>query len=277
MPDPAADRALSLSYYTVPELSFSELVDVAADAGCRHVGVRLLHGAPTEAPTGLLASPAARREAVARMNARGITPLEASAARIRPLSVMDDFSAFLEACAEIGARHVMCTLDDADVARADANLARLCEMAVQFDLRIEIEFVPWMTVASLNDAMAVVRRVGSANLGIALDALHFDRSSSRVADLANVPASVLGVVQICDAAVCTDFSAAAQMHVATEERLFPGEGQIDLRGMLRAVPSHLPLALEIPTATLARTMPAAQRVARAVEATRRVLEGVQRG
>ncbi|XEY15386.1 hypothetical protein ABMY26_03875 [Azospirillum sp. HJ39] len=56
-----------------------------------------------------------------------------------------------------------------------------------------------------------------------------------------------------------------------KERLFPGEGGIDLIGLLRALPPGLPLALEIPTATLARTMDAPARVARAAAATRRLL------
>src|SRR5476649_738536 len=41
------DVPLSLSYYTVPELSPAETVQVAAETGCRYVGVRLLGGQPT--------------------------------------------------------------------------------------------------------------------------------------------------------------------------------------------------------------------------------------
>jgi sugar phosphate isomerase/epimerase len=61
------------------------------------------------------------------------------------------------------------------------------------------------------------------------------------------------------------------LHAAVSERLFPGDGAIDLVGLLRALPRGIPIALEIPTATLARTTPAAERLQRAVAATRRVL------
>ena len=36
------------------------------------------------------------------------------------------------------------------------------------------------------------------------------------------------------------------MHAAVSERLFPGEGAIDLVGLLRALPRGIPVALESP-------------------------------
>ena len=53
---------------------------------------------------------------------------------------------------------------------------------------------------------------------------------------------------------------------------FRGEGAIDLVGLLRALPVGIPVALEIPRATLSRTMAAPERLHLAVQATRRVLE-----
>ena len=63
----------------------------------------------------------------------------------------------------------------------------------------------------------------------------------------------------------------ALLHAATRERLFPGEGAIDLVGLLRALPVGIPVALEIPRAALSRTMAAQERLQLAVQATRRVL------
>lgn len=264
-------RSLSLSYYTVPELSFLDMLEVAARAGCSQVGVRLLDGAPDGVFTPLLQSAALRREARARMSALDLTALEASAARIRPITRAQDFEPFLDACAELGVRHVMCTIDDPDAARSADKLAQLCMMAGQYGLRVEIEFVPWMSVGSLDDAAALVRRLAADNLGIVLDALHFDRSHGRPEELAALPPEWFRLLQICDAPVCTDYSVEAQLHVATQERLFPGEGAIALAALLRAAPADIALALEIPTAALSRTIPALERVQRAVNATRAVL------
>ena len=62
-----------------------------------------------------------------------------------------------------------------------------------------------------------------------------------------------------------------QIRIATRERLFPGMGEIDLITLLRALPDGIPLALEIPTATLALTVPARERALRAVTASRSLL------
>ncbi|MBS0551207.1 MAG: sugar phosphate isomerase/epimerase, partial [Proteobacteria bacterium] len=61
---------------------------------------------------------------------------------------------------------------------------------------------------------------------------------------------------------------------ARAERLFPGEGGLDLLGLLRAVPRDLPLSIEVPTHALARTVGATERARRALAATRRVLAQV---
>lgn len=57
-------------------------------------------------------------------------------------------------------------------------------------------------------------------------------------------------------------------------RLIPAtstEPQHDLVGLLRAVPQNLPLSVEAPTRTLARTVPSGDRARRAFAATRAVL------
>jgi sugar phosphate isomerase/epimerase len=54
-------------------------------------------------------------------------------------------------------------------------------------------------------------------------------------------------------------------------RLFPGDGDLDLIGLLRALPRDLPLSVEVPMTGLARSVGAVERARRALLATRRVL------
>ena len=262
---------LSLSYYTVPELSPPEMVRAAAVAGFTHVGLRLLNGQPGRDPAPLLQSAALRRETLALMQAHGLSALDASGARLVPATDMSAFGPFLQAAAEMGARHVLATGDDPDRPRLLSRLADLAEQAARFGLTVDIEFVPWMAINDLTTAAAVVREVGSANLGVAVDALHFDRSHSRCEDLAALPASWFRYVQLCDAPRTFSADRDALLHAAVSERLWPGEGGIDLIALLRSLPRGIPVALEIPMATLAKAMPAAERLARAVAATRRTL------
>jgi sugar phosphate isomerase/epimerase len=263
---------LSLSYYTVPELTAPDSVDVAAATGCRYVGARLLGGQPTGALPPLMTEAGARREMLRRLHDTGILVLDASTARLVPETSVPDFARFLDVAAELGARHVLASGNDPETARLVANFAALCDAAASRDLTVDIEFVPWMSISSLAAARGIVDAVAHASLGIVVDALHFDRSRSTLKELAAVPAERLRFMQICDAAAEWSADPAAMLHVAVKERLCPGEGALDLVGLLRTLPRGIPLALEIPTETLARTVDARTRVARAVAATRRVLQ-----
>ena len=54
-------------------------------------------------------------------------------------------------------------------------------------------------------------------------------------------------------------------------RIFPGEGGIDLVSLTRAVSADIPISIEVPTATLAKTLNAEMRAWRALEAARKVI------
>ncbi|MSP88980.1 MAG: sugar phosphate isomerase/epimerase [Alphaproteobacteria bacterium] len=268
--DPAA-IPLSLSYYTVPELTPPEAVTVAAAAGCRHVGLRLLGSQPGRDPMPIMTDTALRRETLDRLADSGLSVLDVNTARLIPETEIAAFGPFLELAAEFGARHILASGDDPDEARLTANFAGLAEAAHRLGLTIDIEFVPWFSVNDLNAAAQMVRAVDAPNLGITVDALHFDRSAGSCDELAHLPPAWFRYAQICDAPAGGRRDRDALIHAAVRERLFPGEGAIDLIGLLRALPPGIPLALEIPTEQLAKSVGALERVRRAVAATRRVL------
>jgi sugar phosphate isomerase/epimerase len=61
------------------------------------------------------------------------------------------------------------------------------------------------------------------------------------------------------------------MHAARFERMFPGEGGIDLVSLTRAMPADIPVSVEVPTASLAKTLNAEIRARRALEGAKKVL------
>jgi sugar phosphate isomerase/epimerase len=185
---------------------------------------------------------------------------------------MAAFEPFLRAAADYGAQCVLATGDDPEQARLVDRFGWLSDRAAGEGLSVQIEFVPWMTISSLGAAKDMLRQVGCSNLGIAVDALHFDRSDSSLADLAATPPEHLFYAQFCDAPKTTSTDKDVLLHAAVKERLWPGDGEIDLIGLVRALPAGIPIAIEIPTEALARTMGAKERVTRAVSATRALLE-----
>lgn len=266
-------RPLSLSYYTAPELSPLETVAVAAQAGCSHVGLRLLGGQPGGSETPLLLDRGLQTAMLEAMADAGIAALDANTARIVPGTQVADYAPFLDAAARLGARHVMASVDDADPGRSTDNIGRLCDLAAERGLTVDLEFVPWMALSSLRAAADMARACNHDALGIAVDTLHFHRSGSSADELARLPRRWFRYAQICDApAADTPPSRERLVHEATKERLRPGEGGIDLAAILRALPAGIPLALEIPQAALtASGLGTAERVSRAVAATRRLL------
>jgi sugar phosphate isomerase/epimerase len=61
------------------------------------------------------------------------------------------------------------------------------------------------------------------------------------------------------------------IHTARSERMFPGEGGIDLKSLTRAMPADIVVSIEVPTAELARTVDARTRAQRALDAARGVI------
>ena len=61
------------------------------------------------------------------------------------------------------------------------------------------------------------------------------------------------------------------IHTARYERMFPGEGGIDLVPLARAMPADIAISIEVPTAELAKTADAKTRAQRALSAASRVI------
>ena len=136
--------------------------------------------------------------------------------------------------------------------------------------------MPWTDAPDLAAAIRVVRGAAQPNGGILVDALHLDRSRSRVEDLATVPRDWLHYWQLCDAPAERPATTEGLLHTARAERLFPGQGGLDLAALVRAMPPDIPVSLEIPTLELARTVGPEERVRRAMAAARRVIAAARR-
>ena len=262
---------LSLAFYTVPELAPPQVAEVASAAGFSHMGLRLLNGQPTDGGSPLATDASLRRETMARMSDLGIAALDANSARLIPDTRVEDFEPFLAVAAEMGARHVLSTGNDPERQRLVDKWAALCDLAGSYGLTVEIEFVPWMTVSSVAEAADILRDVGAANMGIALDALHFQRSKSTIEDISAVRSEAFRYLHLCDAPGRWETDIESLLHDAVHERLPPGRGDIDLVALLKALPRGIPVALEVPMRSEARRRGPLERAQMVAEAARQVL------
>ena len=261
----------SLAALTALELAPPELIDVAAACGYEHVGLRLLPATPGGVAYPLMQDPVALRETIARLEATGVTVADLEVVAFRPETEIAAFSAFFETGARLGARHMLVAAYDPDLVRFADRFAEFCEAAAPYGLSADLEFMPWTFVPDLAAAKRVITPMSQANAGILVDALHFDRSNCRTGELADVPAPRLHYWQLCDAPAEHPATTEALMHAARCERMFPGEGGIDLVSLARAMPADITVSLEVPTLELAKTVNATARAARALQGARRVI------
>jgi sugar phosphate isomerase/epimerase len=263
--------SFSLAALTAPELAPPDLIDVAAACGYEHVGLRLMPAVAGGWAYPLMENQAKLRETIARSEATGVTVADIEIAALREDTEIASFEAFFEAGARLGARNILVAAYDPDLVRFADRYARFCEAARPYGLTADLEFMPWTSVPNLKQAIGIVNEVNQPNAGLLVDALHFDRSQSLTSDIGKIPKGRLHYWQICDGPAERPTTTEAMMHAARSERLFPGEGGIDLVSLVRAMPADITISIETPTVELAKTVDATSRARRALQGAKRVV------
>jgi sugar phosphate isomerase/epimerase len=158
---------------------------------------------------------------------------------------------------------------DLDLAQAIDGFGQLCDLAAERGLWVAIEFLPWSSIPNLPTARAIVEGAARANGGLVVDAWHFTRSGSQLADVTAV-APLVRDFQICDTAPEAE---ADLMDECMHRRLLPGEGTADVIGLVRALDAggaRCPVAIEVFSDELEQLGPIEATV-RAADATRSIL------
>ena len=266
----------SLAHLSALSLSPPEMVDVAARVGYRYVGLRLAPVTPNEPRYPLPYDEQMMRETQASLADTGVEVLDIELARLAPDIEAASFAPMLEAGARLGARHVIAQTPDRERARAIEQFARLCEIAAPLRLSVDLEFITWTDTPDLQAAVEIVTAANQPNAGILIDTLHFCRSSCGVETLRALPRSWFRFAQVCDAPAQAPTTTEGLIHAARNERLFLGDGGLDVRGILDALPPDIPYSLEIPMTTLSRTLGPELRAHLALLSARRYLEPARR-
>jgi sugar phosphate isomerase/epimerase len=256
-------RPIGLAALTVLELPHHEQVSVAAQAGYDCVGLRLVPvaGQRYEYPLDL-------PEVERRLADTGLRVFDVEVFRLEPETRVGDWEAVLELSARLKATQLLVHGADPDEARLTDSFGRLCDLAGRYGLAANLEPMPWVDVSNVAKALRILRGASRANGGLLVDAIHFFRASDSLSALAEAPREYLRYAQFCDARAERPSDTQEIIRQARSDRLFPGDGGLDLVGLLRTLPAALPLSLEVP---YGKPMPALERAKRALEATRRVL------
>ena len=219
---------------------------VAARTGYQYVGLRLIAVTETTPGYPLMDDPSMMRGTKSALADTGVRVLDIEFVKITPEIDVAGLERLVAAGAELGAKYVITAPYDPDLARLADRLGAISDLAARYGLRAVLEFFPWTVVSDLGTAVQVMEAAGRTETGILVDTLHFNRSGSKVEQLHNIPGSRLPFVHVCDATVQDTYTTEELLHTGRAERLPPGEGGIDIRGILRHTPPGIPVALEVP-------------------------------
>ena len=244
-------RRFSLAHLTVIRLSPPQVIEVGARTGYDTVGLRLIGGSKITPAYPLMDDKPLMRATKAAMAATGVGVLDIEFVRIAPETDVVSLEPFAAAGAQLGAKYMITSAYDPDLSRFTDRLAAVSDLASRYGLRAVLEFFPWTVVPSLSTALKIVEATERPALGILVDTLHFNRSTSTLDELDRIPGSRFPFVHVADAAVQANYTTEELLHAGRIERLPPGEGAIDIKRILSHMPQDIPVALEVPMTAVA--------------------------
>ena len=240
------NRPFSLAHLTMLNVPPPQRIETAARAGYQFVSLRPIPvGAPNEPLYPFGTDRALRARTKAALAATGVGLLDIEVARIVKEVTPRSYLFALEAAAELGGRHVLSSAWCDDRPFILEFFCELCDLAQPYGLTVDLEFVTWSGVRTLDEATEVVRDARRSNAGIVIDTLHFDRCHAELEKLRSLPREWFRFAQISDAPA--DYSTEREdlIRIGRAERLYLGEGGIDIGSIIGCLP-QVPLSIEIP-------------------------------
>lgn len=236
----------SLAHLTALACPPPTLTHIAARAGFDFVSIRPIGmGLKNEPDYDLASNRKMLRQTKTALRETGLQVLDIELARIVDGMSPTQYEPAFEVGAELGARHVLCSVWTNDLVFATERFIQLCELAKTYQLTIELEFVPVASVATLEQAVSMLSTAAQDNAGLMIDSHHFHRSKENVSDIKGIPAEWFHMFHLCDASKEIPASKEQMIKIMREERLYIGEGGIPIKEILREIPK-IPYSLEIP-------------------------------
>jgi len=236
----------SLAQLTVLNTSPAEIASMAADCGFDFVSMRQIYmGLPGEPDYDLSKNRALMKETKQIFAAAGIKLLDIELARVFDGMDVKKYEPAMETAAELGGKHVISSIWTPDRDYYIAKFAEICDLAKQYGLTVDLEYVPIASVKTLAETVDVLRTVNRSNAGLMVDVHHFHRAQDDVAELVKLPAEWFHFGHLCDAPGEIPSDRDEMTRILREERSYVGEGGIDVASIMNAMPA-MPYSIELP-------------------------------
>ena len=227
------------------DVSPLELITVAAEAGFASVNLRTRPAVPGGAAFPMRVGSEPLRACRRRIAETGVRVVAIEQVGLDRSTNVASLREMVEAGAELGASRLLCSGDDPNLSTLADRFGEVCRLAAAFSMAVDLEFMPFRALRTLEHAVEVVSASGAENGWVCLDTLHLFRSGGDVDALRAVDPDRLGPLQLCDAVLAPP-NPEGLAEEAREHRLLPGRGELPLLEILAAYPANRPIDAEIP-------------------------------
>ena len=246
-------RKFSLAYLTIPGVDPVSQIKIAKEAGYDFVSLRTIPMHLPGEPEFLPQKDPELFDAIQKALKEYDMPLmDIELARVRPDLDIEEYRPAFEAAAKLGATDVLGSIWSRDKAWYTDTAGKVADYAAEFGLKFNIEFLPWAGVHNLQEDITLVDKLGRDNVYVMVDTLHAGRAGVTAEELARTPRKYFNFIHLCDGPagpdgdpVLDNIKDDLMLYTAREARFYPGEGVMDIAGMVKAMP-EIPLSIELP-------------------------------
>ncbi|MGM7669696.1 sugar phosphate isomerase/epimerase family protein [Microbacterium sp. A93] len=248
----ATGRLLGVAQLSLLSAAPPRLVQLAADAGFDFVGVRVRPVTAAEVPFDVQPGSPMLVETLSRMADTGVGVRDIEFLLLDGTDQRDAWMRMFEAGQALGAESLTVACGDPDLARARDTLAQMAEDGQPYGISPGLEAISYQSVRSIPVADEIAVHAGC---DLVVDTLHVGRFGATAAEL-SAAASRAPMVQLCDAPAERPATRDALVAESRSARLAPGEGGLDLLGVVAALEAglattpragtQLPVSLEVP-------------------------------
>jgi len=232
---------LSLAAGVCPETGPADFVSASADAGWAACGIWFDAASWTDAVA---------TEVRRRLDDTGLIALDMEPIFVTPNG--DHGDRIIDAAVNVGARNLLVVSRGVDDQRFIERFGELCDLAAPHGIGCSLEFMAFMSIRDLPQAIGVLDAVDRPNAAVLVDNLHLARTGGTPDDVATLDPARLPYVQLCDAPGASPDNLVTE---ALDERLTLGDGKLPIGDLVAALPDHTALSMEIRSACLRSTFP----------------------
>ena len=240
-------RKFSLAYLTVPGTHPADLVELAALCGYDGVSPRFLSMRLPGEPDFSLESDEIYRSVRDALARTGLPLMDIELARIADGIDVCSYENTIARAAELGAKYIISSVWTENRDFALFELEKLCALAEKYHLLVNLEFMSFSAVRTLDETRNIIRDAGCPNLRLLVDCLHAHRAGVTRTMLEEIPRNEFGFVHLCDGpAWIPPVDHPDMTGAARSGRLYVGEGGVDLAGLLKGVGEVPYYSIELP-------------------------------